>query len=178
MECPHEKALPLEGGGLGGGVRPECPEERDLAQAPTLEHPERSVRTPPTPALPPLRGKGAFERASYTPRAASQAKRLRRELTASERKLWEALRALKLNIRRQAPIGRYIVDFTYLGTKTILEVDSARHDLPEAQLHDAERDSWLTSEGYRVLRIRGQIAFGRPHDVARRFAAVIADRRR
>ena len=113
-----------------------------------------------------LRGNGVYERTSYTNRAASQAKRLRREMNVSERKLWEVLRKLKLNIRRQAPIGRYVADFVHLGSKLVIEVDGARHELEDAQLHDAKRDAWMTAEGFRVLRIKDADAFGRPHDVA------------
>ncbi|HEX6860118.1 MAG TPA: endonuclease domain-containing protein [Caulobacteraceae bacterium] len=94
-------------------------------------------------------------------------------MNASERRLWEALRKLKLNIRRQAPIGRYIVDFVHLGSKLVIEIDGTRHDLSEAQLHDAQRDAWLKSEGYRVLRIRDADAFGRHHDVAEQIRQAI-----
>jgi very-short-patch-repair endonuclease len=54
-------------------------------------------------------------------------------MTVSEKRLWEALRALNLHIRRQAPIGRYVADFAHHGAKIIIEVDGGRHDLPEAQ---------------------------------------------
>ncbi len=87
-------------------------------------------------------------------------------MTASEKRLWEALRALKLNIRRQSPIGRYIADFVHLASRLVIEVDGSRHDLPEAQLHDAERDAWMRSQGFRILRIKDADAFGRPWDVA------------
>jgi very-short-patch-repair endonuclease len=130
--------------------------------------------SPPSPTLPPSRGKGVYERSTYTPRAAAQAKRLRREMNASERKLWEALRKLKLNIRRQAPVGNYIADFVHLGSRLVVEVDGARHELPEAQLHDLERDEWLRSQGYRILRIRDQDAFSRPRDMGELIAAEIA----
>jgi very-short-patch-repair endonuclease len=94
-------------------------------------------------------------------------------MTASERKLWAALRKLDLGIRRQAPIGRYIADFIHHGSALIIEIDGARHDLPEAQLHDLERDAWLNSQGYRVLRIRDSEAFGRPHETAELIAAEV-----
>jgi very-short-patch-repair endonuclease len=52
--------------------------------------------------------------------------------------------------RRQAPIGRYIVDFSCMDAKVIVELDGGQH---AAQHHyDDVRDNWLTSEGYRVLR--------------------------
>ncbi|WP_366519346.1 DUF559 domain-containing protein [uncultured Caulobacter sp.] len=94
-------------------------------------------------------------------------------MTASERALWEALRALKLHIRRQAPIGRYIADFIHHGARLVIEVDSGWHDDAEAQLQDAERDEWLAGQGYRVMRVRDGEAFGNPYLVAERVAAEI-----
>ena len=94
-------------------------------------------------------------------------------MTASERSLWKALRALDLHIRRQAPIGRYVADFVHHGSRLVIEVDSGWHDLPEQQLHDAERDAWLSDQGYRVLRVRDTEAFGRPDEVAERVATEI-----
>lgn len=99
-------------------------------------------------------------------------------MPASERRLWDALRKLKLNIRRQAPVGRYVADFVHLGTRLVIEVDGARHELPEAQLHDYERDTWMRSEGFEVLRIRDRDAFETPDDIAERIASLIASRRR
>ncbi|MEH0197988.1 DUF559 domain-containing protein [Caulobacter sp. CCNWLY153] len=110
---------------------------------------------------------------THAPGAVGRARRLRRDMTASERNLWKALRALDLHIRRQAPIGRYVADFVHHGSRLVIEVDGGWHDLPEQQLHDAERDSWLASQGYRVLRVRDVEAFGRPDEVAERVAAEI-----
>jgi len=84
-----------------------------------------------------------------------------------------ALRALNLHIRRQAPIGRYVADFAHHGAKLVIEVDGGRHDLPEAQLRDAERDTWLTAQGYKVMRVRDREAYEHPYDIAERVAAEI-----
>ena len=68
---------------------------------------------------------------------------------------------------------RYVVDFTHHAAKLVIEVDGGRHDLSEAELHDAERDAWLDAQGYRVLRIRDQDAFGDAYAMAERVAAEI-----
>jgi len=94
-------------------------------------------------------------------------------MTVSEKRLWEALRALDLHIRRQAPIGRYVADFIHFGARLVIEVDGGRHDLPEAQWHDAERDAWLTEQGFRIMRVRDREAYNYPYDVAERVAAEI-----
>ena len=84
--------------------------------------------------------------------AVGRARRLRREQTFPEKVLWEALRALKLNIRRQAPIGRYIVDFVHHDSRLVIEVDGPHHETADAVAYDAERTAWLESQGYRVIR--------------------------
>jgi very-short-patch-repair endonuclease len=73
-------------------------------------------------------------------------------MTLGERRLWEALRKLKLGVRRQAPIGPYIADFAYHAAKLVIEIDGYYHSMPERQASDAERDAWLARQGYRVLR--------------------------
>src|SRR5688572_29534915 len=55
-----------------------------------------------------------------------QAKRLRKDMTDAERRLWYRLRAHRFDsykFKRQIPIGPYIVDFACLGQKLIIEVD-------------------------------------------------------
>jgi very-short-patch-repair endonuclease len=80
------------------------------------------------------------------------ARRLRREMTDAETRLWFALRAHRLDglsFRRQTPIGKFIVDFVCQDRRLIIELDGGQH--AESQ-KDAERDNWLASKGYRVLR--------------------------
>jgi very-short-patch-repair endonuclease len=73
-------------------------------------------------------------------------------MTLDEDRLWQALRKLKANIRRQAPMGPYVVDFVCHAAKLVIEVDGYYHSLPERREKDAERDAWLSRQGYRVLR--------------------------
>jgi very-short-patch-repair endonuclease len=54
------------------------------------------------------------------------ARALRKRLTPQEVKLWVRLRELKalgFHFRRQAPIGRYIVDFASFRCKLVIEAD-------------------------------------------------------
>ena len=50
-------------------------------------------------------------------------------MTFPERILWDELRRLKLNIRRQAPIGRYIADFAHHDSRLIIEIDGPLHSV-------------------------------------------------
>ena len=83
------------------------------------------------------------------------ARALRKRLTPQEAKLWMKLRELKpigFHFRRQAPIGRYIVDFVSFSARIVIEVDGGQHGLPEGVKSDQERDSFLRSQGFSVLR--------------------------
>jgi len=56
------------------------------------------------------------------------ARRLRRDQTDVERKLWSALRSRHLygfKFRRQQPIGPYVVDFVCLKEKFVIELDGS-----------------------------------------------------
>ena len=80
-------------------------------------------------------------------------KRLRRDQTDAERKLWMRLRDRQLNglkFRRQQPVGRYVVDFFCPESRLVIELDGGHHTLQiEA---DQRRTDFLTKAGYRVLR--------------------------
>ena len=81
------------------------------------------------------------------------AKTLCRTMTDAEQKLWYHLRAHRFmgrKFKRQKPIGRYVVDFICLEETLIIELDGGQH--AENIEYDQERDSWLRSEGYTVLR--------------------------
>ena len=105
--------------------------------------------------------------------AVGRARRLRREMTRPEKLLWEELRALKLNIRRQAPIGRYIADFVSHHAALIIELDGPVHDRPEGQLYDLERTAWLNSQGYKVLRFRNEEVIADAFSAAARVEALM-----
>jgi very-short-patch-repair endonuclease len=88
--------------------------------------------------------------------ANENARALRKRLTPQEIKLWVKLRELKalgFHFRRQAPIGRYIVDFASFGARLVIEVDGGQHGMEAGGRSDSERDTFLRSRGFRVLRI-------------------------
>jgi very-short-patch-repair endonuclease len=103
----------------------------------------------------PLEGEGGSQRLTDEGSANPKlkfAKKLRKDMTEAEGKLWSALRSRRFEnfkFRRQVPIGKYIVDFVCQNCKLIVEVDGLQHQGSE---HDRVRDAWLISVGYRVLR--------------------------
>ncbi|HWK01711.1 MAG TPA: DUF559 domain-containing protein [Xanthobacteraceae bacterium] len=79
-------------------------------------------------------------------------RKLRRNSTDAEMKLWLALRARRLGgfkFIRQGKIGRYVVDFVCREKHIAIEVDGGQHGESE---RDRVRDLVLASKGYRVLR--------------------------
>jgi very-short-patch-repair endonuclease len=78
------------------------------------------------------------------------ARQLRRDLTAVERKLWNALRAnaLGTKFRRQHPVPPFVADFACVEAALIVEVDGGQH----GSERDAIRDAALQAEGWLVLR--------------------------
>ena len=84
---------------------------------------------------------------------------MRHKTTPAENILWQALRRnqlLGLYFRRQHAIHPFIVDFVCLSHHLIIEVDGGIHDLPEQALLDHERQIYLESLGFRVMRFRNE----------------------
>jgi len=79
------------------------------------------------------------------------AKNLRKRSTDAERLLWKYRRTKQmegLKFRRQEPIGNYFVDFVCYEKMMIVEADGGQH----SEERDADRDEWLKSQGFRILR--------------------------
>jgi very-short-patch-repair endonuclease len=78
------------------------------------------------------------------------ARRLRRDATLAEQRLWQALRANALGVpfRRQHPIRPYIADFAAPSARLVIEVDGGQH---AGGVHIV-RDAALVASGWRVLR--------------------------
>lgn len=86
-------------------------------------------------------------------RLAPVSKKLRRDSTEAEKRLWGRLRAKQmcgLKFRRQQQIGNYIADFVCFEKGMIVELDGGQHatDLE----HDKQREDWLKAEGFIVVR--------------------------
>src|SRR6267143_351466 len=82
----------------------------------------------------------------------SHAKALRANMAEAERRLWYFLRAHRfegMKFKRQALIGRYIVDFVSFQRRLVVEVDGGQHADSEV---DLRRTRWLEDQGFRVLR--------------------------
>jgi very-short-patch-repair endonuclease len=97
----------------------------------------------------------------------ANAKSLRSNQTDAETRLWCHLRAhrfMGLKFKRQKPVGHYIADFLCSERRLIVEVDGDQH--AEQAAYDQQRERWLRSQGYTVLRFWN-------HDVMQQLEGVL-----
>ena len=93
----------------------------------------------------------------YNPELVARAKKLRKNMTVAEKKLWyEYLRTFPHRVYRQRPIDHYIVDFYCPKLKLVIEVDGENHFTPEAQEYDQKRTEVLEGYGLQVLRFTNE----------------------
>ena len=94
---------------------------------------------------------------------------LRCEATPAERRLWSIVRAGRLGglkIRRQHPVGPFVVDFYCAEAHLAIELDGSVHDDPSRAAYDAARERALAARGVRVLRFSNDDVLKQPHAVA------------
>lgn len=108
---------------------------------------------------------GAANVPKYSVASAEQfenAKRMRKEYTEAEDKLWQILRNNQLGVkfRRQHPIDAYIADFIALQEKLIVEIDGGYHETEEQKLYDENRTNVLKEIGFSVLRFSNEEVLG------------------
>ena len=81
------------------------------------------------------------------------ARRLRKQMSLPEVLLWRLLRKASPPLRRQHPIGSYVVDFYCPAARLVIEVDGFAHETGDRPTRDAARDAWLRAQGLDVIRI-------------------------
>lgn len=60
---------------------------------------------------------------------------------------------LCLSYTREQKIGKYFVDFLF-PEKIVLEIDGKQHEIRENHVRDLQKDEYLSSQGYRIFRIK------------------------
>jgi len=78
-----------------------------------------------------LRHKTTSRIRGTTPEIEAAARRLRRNMTPAEQKLWNALRGKQLDglkFRAQHPVGPFVLDFWCPARKLVVEVDGGVAD--------------------------------------------------
>ena len=92
-----------------------------------------------------------------TPEIEQAARKLRKNLTPAETRLWSALRNKQLEglrFRCQHPVGNFILDFYCPSCKLVVEVDGKIHDRQTE--YDRARTAKLAEYGYKILRFSNQ----------------------
>ena len=82
-------------------------------------------------------------------------RRLRRDMTDAEQRLWSRLRRKQLHgvqFYRQKPLGGYVVDFYAPAAGLVIEVDGSQHFEAAAMVADGRRSDALRRMGLEVLR--------------------------
>jgi very-short-patch-repair endonuclease len=81
-------------------------------------------------------------------------------MTVSEQRLWNWLRNRTFGgfkFRRQAPVGRYVLDFYCPALRLAIEVDGQHHETQGMAEYDGERSRYLQSQGIEVVRIANKL---------------------
>jgi very-short-patch-repair endonuclease len=124
MSAKGQSPSPLAGEGLGSGVRAASAAQKTLSEV--------------------LARKALL---------LDRARAMRSNPTDAERRLWSILRAKRLadlRWRRQVIIDDlYIADFICFEHRLIVEADGGQH---AENPHDSDRDAYLTTQGFRILR--------------------------
>ena len=107
-----------------------------------------------------------------------RAKKLRREMTPAEKILWKELRANRLNglhFRRQQVVHGYFPDFYCHQHELIVELDGGIHELQKE--YDAEREEYLRSLGFRIIRFKNEEVFKNLKGVLQRIVEECKERK-
>ncbi len=101
---------------------------------------------------------------------------LRNRSTSAEAALWGILKSRNLDgrkFRRQYSIDNYIVDFCCPSEKLIIELDGAPHGEYHRIKKDENRDKYIESLGFTVIRFENRIVFQEPEFLKNEIRKVI-----
>ena len=128
--------------------------------------PSTSLRSATSPAEAGEESKARREKRTLF--AQKLARRLRRQPTDAEKRLWYFLHKKQLEglrFKRQEPIGKYVADFVCPALRLVIEVDGGQHGIEIEK--DAARTAWLESQGYSVIRFWNNEVMGNIEGVLR-----------
>ena len=101
-------------------------------------------------------------------RDVARARKLRREMSLPEVLLWRIFRREPegVKLRRQHPIGKYVIDFHCAKSNIGIEIDGFAHATGDRPLHDEQRDAYLNEQGVQIIRIPASEVLLSPECVA------------
>jgi very-short-patch-repair endonuclease len=104
----------------------------------------------------------------YPKSTLDKARKLRRNITEAEKKLWRLLRYNQLGVhfRRQVPLGPYVLDFFCFQAKLVVELDGSQHYFSKIGIKsDSKRDTYLKKQGLTILRFNNKEFLRNPFGV-------------
>ena len=92
------------------------------------------------------------------------AERLRRDMTVSEKIIWDRVckNQLGVRIRRQHPVWKFIADFYCHEVKLVIEIDGGIHLRSENKDYDISRDIILKEFQIEILRFTNDEVINEP----------------
>ena len=97
----------------------------------------------------------SFSMLAYKPQLRPLARRLRAAMTDAEHRLWFRVgrnQLLGVQLYRQKPIDKYIVDFYAPAVALVIEVDGGQHFEASKARRDERRTAYLEAQSLRLLR--------------------------
>jgi very-short-patch-repair endonuclease len=104
------------------------------------------------------------------------AREQRANAVKAEALIWRAVRnrrCLGAKFQRQAVLGSFIADFVCFERRLVVEVDGPSHEAEEHKAADVERDAWLESQGFRILRLPNALVIGSTELAVERIRAAL-----
>ena len=92
------------------------------------------------------------------------AERLRRDMTVSEKIIWDRVckNQLGVRIRRQHPVWKFIADFYCHEVRLVIEIDGGIHLRSENREYDISRDIILKEFQIEILRFTNDEVINEP----------------
>ena len=103
------------------------------------------------------------------------AERLRREMTLTEKIIWERVSNKQpgVRVRRQHPIWKFVADFYCHEVKLVIEIDRGIHLLAESKEYDISRDIILKEFQIEILRFTSEEVINETNLVIERIKSTI-----
>ncbi len=146
------------------------PVRRNMARARGQNQP-----SPPAP-LPGGEGRGHYRGGYDFAGLVEKARALRKKQTSAEALFWELVRDRRfmgLKFRRQHQLGDYVADFYCHEYRLVIELDGDIHAVKRKKDH--KRDTWMQSQGFKVLRFKNEQLLDDPESVLTAIAHTVEE---
>lgn len=96
------------------------------------------------------------------------ARKLRADPSLPEALLWQRLRLQPdgVKLRRQHPVGPWVLDFYCAAARAAFEIDGIAHAMGDRPMSDEQRDLAIDALGIKVIRIAASDVLQAPGEVA------------